>query len=59
MDLAEIIQQYGWYDYYEMSTGKTYHLSRAWQVPGEDNKFRVPVSMAGITIGYTEVTYNG
>ena len=59
MHLEDIIKTYGWYDYYEQNTGKTYHLSKAWQVPGTENTFRVPVSIAGITVGYTEVTING
>lgn len=48
MKLEEIVKQYGYNDYYEMSTGRTYKLSK---VIEENKVIKVPVYENGIFIG--------
>ena len=53
MSLETIIEMYGWNDYYEMLTGKTYLLSQARVT--ENGLTRIPVEQDGEIIGYTVV----
>ena len=53
MRLETIIEMYGMQDYYEMSSGRTFHLSQA--KDNGDGTLEVPVSEDGRLIGYTTV----
>jgi hypothetical protein len=50
MRLEEIARSYGMNDYYEMSTGRTYLLSKAMENP--DGTLSVPVLQGGVLIGH-------
>lgn len=53
MDLKEIVKMYGWNDYYDMPTGRIFHLSKA--VEESEGVFQVPVSEDGELIGYAKL----
>lgn len=50
MKLEEIVKQYGYNDYYDMNTGKTYKLSEVEKY--HDGKLKVPVYENGNFIGF-------
>ena len=53
MSLEEIAKTYGMNDYYDMYTGKVYHLSRA--IDNGDDTLNIPVSECGKLIGYAKM----
>lgn len=54
MKLEEIIKTYGKNDYYDMNTGRTYHISEM-QYHLFDNTTHVPVSENGNVIGIVKL----
>lgn len=50
MRLEDIAGSYGMNDYYEMSTGRTYLLSKATE--NQDGTLSVPVLQDGVLIGH-------
>lgn len=54
MDIKEIIKTYGKNDYYEMQTGRIFHLSQM-KYHLYDNTTRIPVSENGNLIGEIKV----
>ena len=50
MKLEQIIEMYGWNDYYDMNTGYIYHLSEA--MDNGDGTSKIPVTSNGRLIGY-------
>lgn len=53
MTLQRFVDTYGCVDYYEMNTGRVFHLSDVKNEP--DGIVKVPVSEDGNFIGYAEV----
>ena len=53
MQLEQIAQMYGMVDYYEVRTGRTYHLSEASE--NANGMLTVPVSEDGVIIGFTHM----
>lgn len=53
MSLEQIVGTYGWNDYYDMHTGRIYHLSQV--VDNKDGTLSVPVSEDGYIIGHAEM----
>lgn len=53
MKLEQIVCDYGFNDYYDMNTGRLYHLSEVKDIG--DCKLSVPVSKDGILIGYAKM----
>lgn len=54
MKLEEIIKTYGKVDYYDMNSGKTFHISR-YTYNSETNKSEIPVSRDGEMIGSVKI----
>lgn len=57
MDIKDIIKTYGKNDYYDMNTGKIYHLSQM-SYHLFDNTTRIPVSEEGQIIGEVRLEGN-
>lgn len=51
MRLEQIVEAYGMNDYYDMSTGYIYELSKA--IDNGDGTLKVPVKDGGTLIGYS------
>lgn len=51
--LEDWAKQYGMHDVYELTTGKTYQLSKA--TYNKDCTLNVPVSEDGVVIGFTKM----
>lgn len=57
MDIKDIVKMYGKVDYYEMQTGRIYHLSQM-SYHLFDNTTRIPVSENGRIIGEIKLEGN-